>query len=154
MKTLEEALLAKYSYNPDSGKIFNKSNGKEVGHFNSRNYLSISVTFDEKDHEVIFHRAAWFLHFHYWPVEIDHKNRNRTDNRLCNLRAGTRGEFAGNKGMMKNNSSGVPGVHFSKGKWMARLQRGKDRKYLGIFSTKEEAAFAVEQAEAQNGPSA
>ena len=32
------------------------------------------------------HRLAWFWTHGYWPTEIDHINRDRTDNRLANLR--------------------------------------------------------------------
>lgn len=32
------------------------------------------------------HRVLWFMAYGYWPLEVDHKNRKRNDNRLINLR--------------------------------------------------------------------
>lgn len=61
---------------------------------------------------------------------VDHKNRNRLDNRLENLRWVNRSENSQNRSMGRNNSSGVVGVCFyssfrnglMREQWFCRLQ--------------------------------
>jgi len=49
-------------------------------------------------------RLAWFYTHGVWPVgEMDHINRNRDDNRLCNLRVVTRKENCKNSGVRGHN---------------------------------------------------
>lgn len=60
----------------------------------------------------------------------DHKNKNRLDNRKCNLRSVTHKENG-------NNRSNVKGYTFdvSRGKWLVRYKG----KFYGRFNTEEEA---------------
>ena len=55
---------------------------------------------------------------------VDHVNRDRTDNRRCNLRIATHQINAQNRGMQSNNTSGITGVHWcsSKKKWCVQIQ--------------------------------
>jgi hypothetical protein len=93
------------------------------------------------------HRLAWFYVYGEWPKEIDHINRNKRDNRIANLRAVTRKENQLNRGLNKNNTSGVKGVMAAQGKWMASYCK----RYLGIFDTKDAAIMAREEAEKRDG---
>lgn len=72
-------------------------------------------------------------------MDIDHINRIRTDNRRCNLRICTRGENLKNKAK-QGKSSQYKGVTFSRGKWQVVIRDGKKLKWLGYFSTEDEAA--------------
>lgn len=87
-------------------------------------------------------RAAW-LHFHgEWPAgDIDHINRNSSDDRIVNLRQATRQQNMANKTIHKNNKSGFKGVHLHKqtGKWRAAIRKDRTTIYLGLHITKEEA---------------
>ena len=86
-----EELKEKFIYDPNEGTIMSKNryNGgyTEVGHLDSRGYYS--VTFKGKS--IKAHRLAWVLYYGRFPVdELDHINRIRTDNRICNLREADR----------------------------------------------------------------
>jgi hypothetical protein len=76
--------------------------------------------------------------------EVDHRNRNKLDNRRCNLRVATVAENRRNKSHSKNNTSGFKGVSWDKEHelWEAHIKvNGKKRK-IGRFPTKEIAACA------------
>lgn len=78
----------------------------------------------------------------------DHINRDKLDNRRCNLRSVTTSENMHNTDMRSTNTSGATGVLWSsyhKG-WLARIVlRGKTVR-LGCFHNFEEAREIVERA--------
>lgn len=95
------------------------------------------------------HRLAWFYANGVWPEgEIDHRNGDRADNRLANLRLATRSQQTANSRAHRDSQSGVKGVSWHKGdkKWRAVIQvQGKEHA-LGKFDTLDEAALAYQQA--------
>lgn len=81
-------------------------------------------------------------------VIIDHIDRNKLDNRKCNLRIATASVNAINRGLQSNNTSGHKGVRLNKhGSWVASITVNKKHIYIGSFKTKEEAVKARELAE-------
>lgn len=78
-----------------------------------------------------------------YPLEVDHVNQDSRDNRIENLRLGDRKIQNQNRGINKNNKSGVKGVSKHEcGKWVACIQVENKRKHLGYFTTLKEAAEA------------
>ena len=79
---------------------------------------------------------------------IDHVNRIKTDNRLCNLRVCTVQENNRNR-VYKNTKSGCQGVGIviknGKTKYRARVCVSGKRISLGYFNTKEEAQRVYEE---------
>lgn len=77
-------------YNQDSGKITFKDSrsgavaiGQEAGWIGSDGYRRLT----HRDRLYMAHRVAWAIHYKSWPVyTIDHINRDRSDNRIVNLR--------------------------------------------------------------------
>lgn len=111
-------------------------------------YVRISI------HRKIYsaHRLAWLYVYGKWPdKEIDHINRVKNDNRLCNLRDTTREINNQNASLRKDSPFGVRGVtkHFASSKYRARIQAGKKIVYLGQFDTIEEAQSAYAAAAAK-----
>jgi hypothetical protein len=81
-------------------------------------------------------------------LDIDHRNRVKTDNRLKNLRYVTKEVNCTNKDVHYNSSSeGVKGVTFQQHyqKWMAQVLTGGKYKNLGRFSTLREAKAKIDK---------
>jgi NUMOD4 motif-containing protein/HNH endonuclease len=70
---------------------------------------------------------------------IDHKNEIKTDNRLKNLQIISQRENTSKSKLL--NKKLPTGVYRSGSKYMAQIQINKKRKYLGTFSTKQEASL-------------
>lgn len=90
------------------------------------------------------HRLAVLYMNGKWPAhDVDHWDREGTNNRWVNLREATKMQNQGNRPANKNNTSGIKGVYLTPGgRWYSSICG----KYLGVFSTKEEAA-AIYRAE-------
>lgn len=97
----------------------------------------------------------WFAHRIIWKMvhnadaeEIDHVNRDRSDNRLSNLRAATSSQNKHNttRRNVKGRVSRFKGVSLNWGKWAARICVGGKTLCLGTFNTEEEAAAAYARA--------
>ena len=87
------------------------------------------------------HRLAWLYAYGQFPNRwLDHKDRNRSNNRIVNLREATPSQSAANSKIQ--NRTGLRGVHQSGRRWQARIcHRGK-RTHLGMFDLPEEAHAA------------
>ena len=74
--------------------------------------------------------------------QVDHKNHNGLDNRKQNIHFVDYSQNNANQRRPANNTSGYKGVNWHKGdkKWHAKIAR--ERKYLGSFTCKHEAALA------------
>jgi hypothetical protein len=102
---------------------------------------------------LLAHRAA-FIHFTgLTPDQVDHINQDRSDNRICNLRAVNNQENKRNQKLSINNTSGRIGVYWCKytSRWGARIGVGYRSVHLGRFDTREEAVAARAAAEKQYG---
>ena len=93
-------------------------------------------------------RKMFYMHREITKVSdgmyVDHINGNGLDNRKANLRICTSQQNKWNMKIPKNNTSGFKGVswHPQTGKWRASIHINRKRKSLGLYSTKESAAFA------------
>lgn len=94
------------------------------------------------------HRVAWALHHGDWPKHsIDHVNRDKTDNRIANLRDVPHGENMKNKSAYRSNTSGVTGVCFHKhsGLWMAYAGQKGSATYHKTFEDALSARQHIER---------
>lgn len=85
-------------------------------------------------------------------TELDHKNRDKLDNRKKNLRFTDRISNCRNRGVMSHNTSGISGVHWleSKKRWIVRIGDGTSKRiYIGSFRDKDLAISARKKAERQ-----
>jgi hypothetical protein len=89
------------------------------------------------------HRLAFFYMTGEWPtIDVDHINRDRSDNRWDNLRLGTRSQNRANAASNRNNKCGLKGVHLARGVWKSQIcVRGKVTN-LGAFDCPAAAHFA------------
>jgi len=76
------------------------------------------------------------------PMQVDHKNRNRSDNRKCNLRIVTSSQQRQNTSSQINKSSKYRGVCWDKErqKWKAQVKVNGKPILLGRFDEEDEAA--------------
>lgn len=104
-------------------------------------YLHILVN----GQKVPAHRAAWAMHYGEWPHgDIDHINRDPSDNRIENLRIATKAENARNRTSVVGSTSKYLGVSKSGNAWVARIAQGGDQTDLGRFSSEDDAALAYD----------
>jgi hypothetical protein len=77
-------------------------------------------------------------------LEVDHVNHDSLDNRLTNLRIGTKQlNMANQRPQNRQKASRYKGVSKGKqGKWRARIKFNQQEIHLGEFKTEEEAALA------------
>lgn len=100
------------------------------------------------------HRVIWAMEMGEWPSEeVDHINGDRSDNRLCNLRAVSRAENSKNVSVHKDNSVGIIGVSWYPRleKWCARICVDGERHHIGVYGCIGQAIRARKQAERAHG---
>ncbi|ENX1275922.1 HNH endonuclease, partial [Neisseria gonorrhoeae] len=117
--------------------------GKEVFLYKGRlGYLKLKIF--KKQYNA--HRLIWLFVYGKHASSIGHINRDKTDNRISNLRDVTHAENMKNRGKFKNNTSGHTGVYFHKPskKWQARIMVNRKNKILGLFEHIEDAVKARE----------
>jgi hypothetical protein len=122
----EDKLKQTYSYDPESGFIFMR--GEQVGWTNKNGYTYISTPFGKK---VLAHRLAWLLYYGSWPDnDVDHINRDRSDNRIVNLR-----ELNRSQNLLNMDTPLLKGIYWDKqrSKWYSRTGRNGPMKRFDGF---------------------
>lgn len=141
-------------YDPKTGVfIWKISRGKRkagsvAGGFSSYGYVEIRI--DTVSYKA--HRLAFLFVTGEIPVEVDHINGVRTDNKWVNLRSCTTGENKQNLGGAKSNSkTGLLGssFHKSSGKYRAAICVDRVITEIGYFATAELAHEAYLKAKAK-----
>lgn len=130
-----------------AGRRVNPHEGKEAGAVSRGRVNSIVIRIDCRMYHAS--RLAWLYVYGEWPRGfVDHKNRDRLDNRIDNLRDATRAQNGWNSTRSRHNTSGHKGVGFVKptGKWRAIITCNGKAHFLGGFLTKEEAVHAYHAA--------
>ncbi|ATS93616.1 homing endonuclease [Pectobacterium phage DU_PP_I] len=95
------------------------------------------------------HRIIWCLHNGPLAagVVIDHKDRNKVNNLLDNLRVATRGENMQNTKLRSDNSLGHKGIHQREnGRFRVAVSASGKRTSVGTFGTLEEAIVERDKA--------
>jgi len=119
--------------------------GIEIDEEDLVKYALCKANFDKDGYITVFMEGKKY-HLHRLVMgmpneEVDHKNGRVKDNRKENLRLATRGQNAANRGVGINNTSGYKGVTETKnGKWLSYIRVNGERRYLGTYKTKEDAA--------------
>lgn len=94
------------------------------------------------------HRVVFSLCHNRIPKsDVDHRDRNRANNRITNLREASESENNFNSKTHKRNTSGHRGVFWEPedSKWSARIQLDGKRYRLGRYRTKNAAIRAYSE---------
>lgn len=150
MKITQDYLKEHFDYQ-DGKLIYKKSYharliGKQAGGINkSTGYHRTNI----KSKYYATHRLVWLLHYGEWPcMDLDHKDMDKENNNIENLRLTNDRLNAGNVKKRKNKSSIYKGVlwHKQHKKWYSQIGSGKERQFLGLFVDEIEAAKAYDKA--------
>ena len=120
--------------------------GDELSSITDRGYVQAYI--DGKQHKV--HRLAWIYVYGYTPINLDHINHIRNDNRICNLREASQKQNSRNMANT-NNKTGVMGVAVSGKKYSAKIKVDGKQIHLGTFDTVAKAEVARKKADVAYG---
>ncbi len=146
-KLTQEKLKELFFYDPLVGYFTRKCDrgnrwykGDIAGYIGDR-YLRIQI--EGKNYQA--HRLAWLYVYGYFPEsDIDHIDRNKTNNKIANLRGVSRSCNIRNTGNTVTNTSGVKGVSYykSRNRWVVRIRNGKIEKHVGYYKNFDNAVCA------------
>jgi hypothetical protein len=151
--TIEE-LRRKMDYDPDTGKLTwrelrnSKRIGEEAKSLDVGGYVQVSFGVGKIAKG---HRLAWAHYNGEWPDgHIDHINGVRNDNRIANLRVVTNAINCQNKRKaLPTSKTGILGVVKVGERYQANIHYDRKKRYLGTYSTPEEAHEVYIQAKRQ-----
>lgn len=128
-----------WKYRNDVPKEWNtRRAGSIAGRTDKRGYITITIY---KRH-FYAHRLAWLWMTGECPYDdVDHRDRNPSNNKWSNLRRGSRTQNHGNRAISPKNTSGFKGVSLFKrdGTWRSQIQINGENIHLGYYLTPEKA---------------
>lgn len=153
MALTAEYLRERVTYDPETGvfrwKSMPSNQQRRIGQIagclkKKLGYWRVCI--DDEEH--LAHRLAWLWMTGEWPKEyIDHKDRDRANNKWINLREATQSQNCANKiGSSSKTWPFVKGVSFNKGNrrnpFRVMVEVDGKSKHVGYFATVEEASAA------------
>lgn len=127
-----------------------RADGMAGGSLSGNEHRMIQAEVEGKRTGRSSHQVAWYLYYGEWPTSIvDHINRDKLDNRKCNLRLVTPQQNSINCSKRSKATSNYKGVSWwtAKGRWKAYIANpakgvGSAEVYLGMYHNEHEAAAA------------
>jgi len=153
----QEQLKELLDYDPDTGHFAWRVDrgsayaGKRAGYLNCYGYRKIEIC----GRAYAAHRLAWLYVYGEGPAtDVDHIDRNKSNNSILNLRLATDSENVQNSNVRIDSTCGCKGVGWHKAakKWAAYITLHGTQKHLGLYSTLLDAAAARKSAEIELHP--
>lgn len=149
-----------YTYDPEQGVItFRTTVGRKAGRVTGvaqekSGYMNLFVTLPSGRRNLKSHLVAWLLFHGVWPDhEVDHRDGDKGNNKISNLRRATPGQNRANIRKYKTYggkpcSSQFKGVSRLKREnvWQASIRVDGELLILGKFENEIEAALAYNKA--------
>ena len=150
MKISRDELMKTLRYEPETGNFYwiTRRKGRKVGKpagWISLGYRRIAI--NGKEYPIS--HLAWLITYERWPIgDVEHKDLNRSNNKISNLREATRSQNMANGSLQSNNKSGYRGVCWRKSskKWLAQIHVDGKKYWLGTFRDKKDAHKAYQNA--------
>lgn len=153
-KEIYDKILDRVNVFPETGICQYKHKHNKSRHANSsiggktkKGYYRISIREDGKSIYVSRSRLIYYAFHGVLPDNIDHIDRNPSNDKIRNLRSVSYSQNNLNRSIPKNNTSGRKGVHVSNGKYIATIWVDGRAKNLGTFDYVEDASIARAEAE-------
>jgi hypothetical protein len=143
-----EYLRSLLEYNPDTGEwkwlVVKVRNQRKKGEFTGSRSNRRVITIDGLHYYASI--LAWLYMTGEWPhFEIDHKDRDPSNDRWSNLRLASDAQQRAN--IVPTARSGIKGVRqLPSGNWGVKIQVDQKEIWLGTFPTKEAAKEARREA--------
>jgi hypothetical protein len=140
-----------FDYDPEEGRLRwkvarQKINKGDVAGYKSKSDGYWYVGFDY--HEFLAHRIIWLWVTGEWPkCQIDHWDRNRSNNKWVNLREATNSQNGRNSSAHRNSSTGVRGIDIRRGKYRVRIHFDGEEIVIGRYMSLKVAKIARKRAE-------
>jgi hypothetical protein len=133
-------LKSLFDYSPEHGEFIRKTTtnhnakkGDVAGYVAKNGYRYLSI----KNNKHLAHRLAWLYENGTMPtINIDHKDGNKLNNSIYNLRECNQSQNAANS-KARGGLVGKKGVTLQSGKFRARIKVDGKNKHLGYFNTAE-----------------
>jgi hypothetical protein len=93
----------------------------------------------------LMHRIVYMMHNGYMPKFVDHKDGNRSNNQIENLREATHSENACNAKVRSDSKTKLKNISWNNTNksWKVRVQANNCRMYLGQFQDLELAELVA-----------
>jgi len=145
----EEALRKVFFIDLEKQEITKLSTGNKLslilkGNKNNK-YYEVLFNENNKRHYLKAHRLFFYWHHGFLPELLDHKDRNRLNNKIDNIRESTHsGNGRNSNKIKKKTSSKYKGVYYSKKykKWVAKLTLNRKTIHIGHFDNEDDAGQA------------
>jgi HNH endonuclease/AP2 domain len=127
--------------------------GKLAGSKRNDGYKMVQINMGKGLYQrALTHRIIFMMHHGYMPEVVDHIDRDRSNNRIENLRECTFQENLWNQSVRKNTKSGHKGVYWNEQSknWAVYISVNKKLKYFGSSKDIEEAKKIADCARKQH----
>lgn len=123
------------TYDEVTGKVYGVR-GNEIK-TKSNGYIVLKVSLDKKYYSLRAHQFAYYYKYGKIVEQIDHKDGDRTNNKISNLREVTHQQN-------QHNRTKAKGYYYDKvnNKFMAYIGLNNKQKTIGRFNTEQEARQA------------
>jgi hypothetical protein len=152
METLNQQLMREL-FDYRDGNLYRKVStncrlkiGSKVGSVDRKGYIHTSIY----GKPYLVHRIIFLMEYGYLPHDVDHKDKNPSNNHIDNLRPATRtqNQYNGTRKRAKDNLKHVywtPRLN----KWVVRININGKMRHIGVFNNLELADLVATEARAK-----